>query len=74
MVDKETLDFLDNRYDSRYRKVEDCDDIKEATDERVSKLRLDIAVIKTKLTFLQWLGGVVGTAVIGIAVKYLFGG
>ena len=74
MVDNETLNFLDNRYDSRYRKVEDCDDIQEKNNGRWSKVVLDIAVIKTKLTFIQWLGGAVGVAVISIAVKYLFGG
>lgn len=74
MVDKETISFFDDRYDSRYRKIEDCDEISEKTQDRLAKLTLDIAVIKTKLTFLQWLGGVVGTAVVGIAVKYLFGG
>ena len=74
MVDNETLNFLDNRYDSRYRKVEDCDDIQEKNNGRWSKVVIDIAVIKTKLTFIQWLGSAVGVAVISIAVKYLFGG
>lgn len=73
-VDQETLAFLDERYDSRYRKVEDCDDIQAKVAERDSRISLDIAVIKTKLTFIQWLGGAIGVSVIGIAVKYLFGG
>ena len=74
MVDNETLNFLDERYDSRYRKVEDCDDIQEKNNGRWAKAILDIAVIKTKLTFIQWFGGAVGVAVISVAVKYLFGG
>lgn len=74
MVDQETLQFLDDRYDARYRKIEDCDDIQEKTSNRQAQMSLDIAVIKTKLTFLQWIGGTVGAAVIGIAVKYWFGG
>lgn len=69
MPEKELLAFLDGRY----RKIEDCDAIKAQTESRVEKLSLDIAVIKTKLTFLQWLGGVVGAAVVSIAIKYLFG-
>lgn len=70
MVDQETLAFLD----ARYRKIEDCDDIQAENNSEQKKLALDIAVIKTKLTFLQWIGGTVGAAVLGIAVKYLFGG
>lgn len=70
MLDEKVIAFLDGRY----RKIEDCDEIKETTEEKLSRLTVDIAVIKTKLTFLQWIGGVVGSAVIGIAIKYLFGG
>lgn len=69
VLDQNDLDILDGRY----RKIEDCDETKDRYDEKVSSLRLDMEIIKTKLTFLQWLGGVVGTAVVGIAVKYLFG-
>ena len=74
MLDERSIAFLDDRYDNRYRKIEDCDDIKAQTDDKLAQLSLDLAVIKTKLTFIQWLGGVVGSAVVGIAVKYLFGG
>lgn len=74
LPDQETIKFFDDRYDARYRKVEDCDDIQAKVAERDSKISLDIAIIKTKLTFIQWLGGATGVAVIGVAVKYLFGG
>lgn len=74
VVDQETLAFFDDRYDSRYRKIEDCDNIKADTADKLKDLSLDIVVIKTKLTILQWIGSVVGAAVIGIAIKYLFGG
>lgn len=70
MPDKELIAFFDNRY----RKIEDCDDIQTKNAEQQVKMALDIAVIKTKLTFLQWLGSAVGIAVIGVAVKYVFGG
>ena len=70
MPDEELIAFFDNRY----RKIEDCDDIQAKNTEQQVKMALDIAVIKTKLTFLQWLGSAVGIAVIGVAVKYVFGG
>ena len=70
MPDKELIAF----FDGRYRKIEDCDDIQAKNAEQQVKMALDIAVIKTKLTFLQWLGSAVGIAVIGVAVKYVFGG
>lgn len=70
MPDEEMIAFFDNRY----RKIEDCDDIQAKNAEQQVKMALDIAVIKTKLTFLQWLGSAVGIAVIGVAVKYVFGG
>lgn len=61
-------------FDARYRKIEDCEDIEGETQARLLALSLDLAVIKTKLTFIQWFGCAVGVAVIGVAVKYLFGG
>lgn len=70
MLDEKDFAVLDGRY----RKIEDCDDIKDEYTRRLDSLSVDIAVIKTKLTFLQWLGGVVGASVVSIAIKYLFGG
>lgn len=69
MIDEKDFPLLD----SRYRKIDDCDETKEKYDAKVSRLQLDMEVIKTKLTFLQWLGGVIGASVVGIAIKYLFG-
>lgn len=70
MPEKDCIAF----FDARYRKIEDCDDIKADTQSRLQALSLDLAVIKTKLTFIQWFGCAAGTAVIGVAIKYLFGG
>lgn len=70
MLTNEDFKILDNRY----RKIDECEEIKSEYTAKLNALSVDIAVIKTKLTFLQWLGGVVGAATIGIAVKYLFGG
>lgn len=70
MLTKDDFEILDNRY----RKIDECEEIKGEYTAKLTALSVDIAVIKTKLTFMQWLGGVVGAATIGIAVKYLFGG
>lgn len=46
----------------------------EALEKRVSEHDVQYAVINTKLSAILWILGAVGTATIGILVKFLFGG
>lgn len=60
--------------DARYRKVEDCEDIKDDYSDKLNSLGLDIAVIKTKLTGILWGVGIMCGAAITAWAKYMFGG
>lgn len=46
----------------------------EALEKRVAEHDVQYAVINTKLSAILWVLGAIGTAVIGILVKFLFGG
>lgn len=40
----------------------------------VANIGTTLAVIQSQLKFIQWVGGTIGAAVLGIAVKFVFGG
>lgn len=70
MIEKEDFELLDNRY----VKKDECIEKHEKTDEKISNLKSDIASIKTRLNMLIGILSAIGVAVLGVAVKMLFGG
>lgn len=42
-------------------------------EERMAKKDIEFAVINTKLTAILWGIGVIGTAIIGVLIKLIFG-
>lgn len=68
------LDILIKFFDSRYRKINDCNDITDAADQRQDKLEIRFAEGITKLNILIAILSMLAAPVIGVCVKYLFGG
>lgn len=73
-MDKELFEELRDRFDERYKKKDDCDNEMKAVNARLAENEKQFAVINTKLTAILWILTVVGSAVIGFLVKFLFGG
>lgn len=68
------LNQLVDQLDNRYKKREDCDNEMEAVNRKLANDATQFAVINTKLSAILWLLGVLGTAVIGVLVRLVFGG
>jgi hypothetical protein len=70
MIDKEDIDRLKEIFVTRQECDRDMDEIKEV----MSDNKAQFAVITTKLSLIMWLLGAVGSGVIGILIKIIFGG
>lgn len=70
MIEKE--DFY--RLDERYVRKEDCVTIQSDTDKRLDSIHEDVAVLKSRIGTLIAILSAIAVPVMGIAVKYLFGG
>lgn len=70
MVDKEDIERLKEIFVTRQECDQDMDEIKEV----MSDNKAQFAVITTKLSLIMWLLGAVGSGVIGILIKIIFGG
>lgn len=70
MISNEDLIQLDDRY----VKKDDCTDMRSITDQRIDSIHEDVAVVKQKLSTLIGILTTIAVPVVGIAVKYLFGG
>ena len=70
MVDKEDIERLKEIFVTRQECDRDMDEIKEV----MSDSKAQFAVITTKLSLIMWLLGAVGSGVIGILIKIIFGG
>lgn len=69
----QTMEELTAILDTRYKLINDCDREMQAAAERHNILDKQFAVINTKLSALLWCMGVLGSAVIGVLVKMVFG-
>lgn len=78
MLDEKDYEQIEKRVlnvcDAKYQTKEKCEETSGIIINDNTKLKTDTAVIKTQLKLILWFGGVATTAVVGIAVKYLFGG
>jgi hypothetical protein len=70
MIEKEDIDRLKEIFVTRQECDRDMDEIKEV----MSDNKAQFAVITTKLSLIMWLLGAVGSGVIGILIKIIFGG
>jgi hypothetical protein len=70
MIDHEDIDRLKEIFVTRQECDRDMDEIKEV----MSDNKAQFAVITTKLSLIMWLLGAVGSGVIGILIKIIFGG
>lgn len=70
MIDKEDIDRLKEIFVTRQECDRDMDEIKEV----MSDNKAQFAVITTKLSLIMGLLGAVGSGVIGILIKIIFGG
>lgn len=70
MIEKEDIDRLKEIFVTRQECDKEMDEIKEV----MSDNKAQFAVITTKLSLIMWLLGAVGSGVIGILIKIIFGG
>lgn len=60
--------------DSRWRKIDDCEEISDGIDTDVRTSKTDIAIIKVMVKGILWGVGLIGAAAITAWGKYMFGG
>lgn len=53
--------------------IKEVEDRVKALEDRMAKKDVEFAVINTKLTAILWGIGVIGTAIIGVLIKLIFG-
>ena len=73
-MDREFIQELQEWFDQRYKKKEECDAEMRQVADRFAQNDERYAVINTKLSALLWGVGILCTAVIGFLVKYILGG
>lgn len=64
---------LQDHFDGRYRKIDDCDDIVDALEKKVSKDNVRLAVIEQQNKLMLWILAAVSGGIITMLVKMFFG-
>jgi hypothetical protein len=64
---------LQDHFDGRYRKIEDCEDVSTAIDKKVSNDNVRLAVIENQLKLVLWVLMAVGGGIITMLIKMFFG-
>ena len=70
MLERDDIDRLKEIFVTR----EECTRDMNALDDRVNRIDVDLAVIKSQLRTIQWLVTTVGAGVIATLIKLFFGG
>ena len=65
---------LQDHFDGRYRKIEDCEEIVGGINKAVNKDNVRLAVIESHLKLILWLLAAVGGGIIAMLIKMFFGG
>lgn len=65
---------LQDHFDGRYRKIDDCDDIAETLDKKVSKDNIRLAVIEQQQKINNWLTLAIAGGIIALVIKVFLGG
>lgn len=73
MLEEKDIEALEHRFDLRYKSIAACDQEMAAATEQHHLLDKQYSIINTKLSALLWGVGVLGSAVIGVLVKMVFG-
>lgn len=74
LTEKEVRDIVRNEGDTRYRKVEDCDEITNNVENEISNLTVDVAVVKATLRGIFAVSIVVAGFLIPACLKIILGG
>ena len=64
---------LQDHFDGRYVKIEDCENNDEAFSKNLNRDFTEIAVIKTKLNQITWILSTVAAGVVTMLIKMFFG-
>ena len=65
---------LQDHFDGRYRKIDDCDDISDGIDKKVSRDNVRLAVIEQQNKLMLWILAAVSGGIITMLIKMFFGG
>ena len=65
---------LQDHFDGRHHKIEDCDDISENIDKKVSRDNVRLAVIEQQNKLMLWILAAVSGGIITMLIKMFFGG
>jgi hypothetical protein len=64
---------LQDHFDGRYVKIEDCEEQTEVFDKLLNKDNVRLSVIETKLSQITWLLAAVASGIITMLIKMFFG-
>ena len=65
---------LQDHFDGRYRKIDDCDEIVGGFRKTITKDNVRLAVIEQQNKLILWVLGAIGAGIITMLVKMFFGG
>lgn len=64
---------LQDHFDGRYRKIDDCDDISSTIEKRVARDDVRLAVIEQQNKLMLWILAAVASGIITMLIKMFFG-
>lgn len=64
---------LQDHFDGRYRKIDDCDDIYSKIEKRVARDDVRLAVIEQQNKLMLWILAAVASGIITMLIKMFFG-
>lgn len=65
---------LQDHFDGRYRKIDDCDELVEKEANKIDLLTVEFAKSNTKLNILIAILSTIAVPILSVCVKTLFGG
>ena len=65
---------LQDHFDGRYRKIEDCDDIAEGLEQNEREKDVRLAVIEQQNKLMLWVLAAIAGGIITMMIKMFFGG
>ena len=68
-IEREDIEILEHRFDERYVKHDDCNEIQKGIDNRLSKGDKQFALINLKLSIITWGIAIIASTAIGALVK-----
>lgn len=65
---------LQDHFDGRYRKIDDCDELVEKEANKIDLLTVEFAKSNTKLNILIAILSTIAVPILSVCIKMLFGG